>query len=612
MSGNPFRRPAPPLPISTNVENDVKVAPESAPPGAYTYNVRLARCHILTLHQAGRRSSKPVKRVRIQTPPPLSPDTPAEEYPVWPTAEQFQSNSSAPPLAASNERFVLPFPAMDRGSEEDQHQDAEVLENTRRNSGGDAAGFGLGSGGVPNPFAKTSERSDQKVEQKNVSQELDWSAAQKGAAEKAKAAETKQKAGLDVDSFTRLLLTGKAASGSADARSMVTTTSTPQPMSNTAGREATPRAAPPARSNPAQYTQTQDDDRDLSDLESASSDESDDEYTTPLSRKIEQPEIEKESIPAPPSQPAPQAPRGPQTVGFSDWDSFDIALPTSTPKVVPPTFASKPAPPPSRRNRAHSGDSPSESPQPEPSKLLAPRPPRPRKTSSHLDPMDLPSPDAIPAQPSMPAPPRPRAHSNLSIKSSNSSTMDTPTETPPSPTAPTPAHLAATSRVRDRGDSTASTASYTPSLTTTAKPVPPPARRAAPKPPGTLTTSISQPYSNETDQGRRLSPAGLPVDPGRRPSPAGLSSLNSARSSPNAARTATMPPPPPPKRRGSSKGSLDISDSRRGSATRSSQDGARPALAAVYGEDEPRVKNDMFADLDALQKEVDALRKSFG
>jgi len=60
---------------------------------------------------------------------------------------------------------------------------------------------------------------------------------------------------------------------------------------------------------------------------------------------------------------------------------------------------------------------------------------------------------------------------------------------------------------------------------------------------------------------------------------------------------------------------LDISDSRRGSATRSSQDGARPVLAAVYGEDErggSGVKKDMFADLDALQKEVDALRKSFG
>jgi len=55
---------------------------------------------------------------------------------------------------------------------------------------------------------------------------------------------------------------------------------------------------------------------------------------------------------------------------------------------------------------------------------------------------------------------------------------------------------------------------------------------------------------------------------------------------------------------------LDISDSRRGSATRPSQDGGRPSLAVVYGEDEQGgVKKDMFADLDALQKEIDALRK---
>jgi len=495
---------------------------------------------------------------------------------------------------------------MDKDPEEDQHQDAEVLENTRRNSGGDAAGLRVANGSAPNPFTKTlasmENKYNQKVEQKIGSQGLDWSAAEKGAAEKAKAAEKKQKVGLDVDSFTRLLLTGKTASGSAGASSAAIAALTPQPTSNTGVTGATFGVAPSARPNVKTNTQTQDDERDLSDLESASSDESDEEYTTPLSRKIEQADIEKRSIPAPSIQPVP---RGPQTVGFSDWDSFDSTLPstssTSTTSKPPPALALKPAPPPSRRNRAHSGDSPSESPQPEAAKLLAPRPPRPRKTSSHLDPTDLP--DVLPPQPSMPAPPRPRAHSNLSIKSSNSSTMDTPTETPPSPTGPI-AHSA----LRLRGDSTASTSSLTPSLT--AKPPPPPARRAAPKPPSAtalLTTNTSQSVPDDTT---------TYLDVGRRPSPAGLSS--SARSSPNASsRTAlsAMPPPPPPKRRGSSKGSLDISNSRRGSATRPSQEGARPSLAAaMYAEDDEQggvMKKDMFADLDALQKEVDALRKQY-
>jgi len=74
-----------------------------------------------------------------------------------------------------------------------------------------------------------------------------------------------------------------------------------------------------------------------------------------------------------------------------------------------------------------------------------------------------------------------------------------------------------------------------------------------------------------------------------------------------------MPPPPPPRRRGSSKGSIDLPESRRGSyADRplTSVESVRPSLGIVQDQSQDlRSKSDMFADLDALQKEVEALKR---
>lgn len=85
-----------------------------------------------------------------------------------------------------------------------------------------------------------------------------------------------------------------------------------------------------------------------------------------------------------------------------------------------------------------------------------------------------------------------------------------------------------------------------------------------------------------------------------------------------------MPPPPPPRRRGSSKGSIEIGggggDSRRSSyaeRVRTSRESGRPSLRELQLAEEEgdgegggqgeRKGSDMFADLDALQREVDAL-----
>jgi hypothetical protein len=80
-----------------------------------------------------------------------------------------------------------------------------------------------------------------------------------------------------------------------------------------------------------------------------------------------------------------------------------------------------------------------------------------------------------------------------------------------------------------------------------------------------------------------------------------------------------IPPRPPPRQRGSSRGSVDAPGPTPG---RTSEDSVRilaSALAEEAGEGEapslptvPSAANDILADLDALQREVDAFRAQQG
>jgi hypothetical protein len=320
------------------------------------------------------------------------------------------------------------------------------------------------------------------------------------------------------------------------------------------------------------------DSSDRSDLESASSDEDSDDH----------PQMDQEASKADRHNPAapirPPASNGPQTVSFSDWDTFDSALPSRAsvnpaPAGIdtPPLSAPRPPPPPTRRLKPQTGETPIDQASAAlASQQIAPPAPRSRQTSTSETPSPgttSPNPPKAPSPLPLPVPPRRRAHSNLSTNSATSS-LDVPIVDAPNPPI--------TQRPR-RGDSTASNASVGAGKSA-APPPPPPARRFIPKTPA-------------QDAGEQ----GLQSD-----------AFNNAQYTQR--DSISMPPPPPPRRRGSSKGSIDLPDSRRGSyadrPTRTSVESVRPSLGIMQDQSQDsRSKSDMFADLDALQKEVEALKR---
>jgi len=418
------------------------------------------------------------------------------------------------------------------------------------------------NGGTFNPFAKTLESIESKYnakkEQSAGGSGVNWAAAETAAAAKRPAPKP---AAMDVDSFKRLLMTGKASE--AASREDVQTPQTP--FSRTPSSLAQDRTA-------SSSTNTVVDGSDRSDLESASSDEDSDDRAQ-VDQGVSKAAGNNLAAPT-----RPAASQGPQTVSFSDWDTFDSALPSKGSNNLapieidtPPLSAPRPPPPPSRRLKGQMGESASDQvPAALSSQQTLPAPPRSRQTSTSETPSPgttSPNPPKAPSPLTLPIPPRRRAHSNLSTNSATSS-LDMPTgDAPTLPIAQRPR----------RGDSIASNASAGAGKPAAAPP-PPPARRFTPKTPTQPETADLVIDTQHTQRG-----------------------------------SISMPPPPPPRRRGSSKGSIDLPESRRGSyadRSRTSVESVRPSVSIMQDQSQDsRSKSDMFADLDALQKEVEALKR---
>lgn len=400
------------------------------------------------------------------------------------------------------------------------------------------------------------------------------------------------KPAMDVDTFTRMLLTGNSASSS------------PAPMTPSNGPTATESSS-------------------LGDLHpespSASDDEHDDvhadhEYEQ-YSGLVAAPEpLPKKPKPPPPAHHHGKAlPRkGPQTVSFADFDSPDFSTPAlpspSSPKpqlLRSPSNLNKPLPPPPPPQSTSpeqstptpdQSDGPAQSPQPSDNafqQLQSKKPPPPplSRRSSQL----------------RSASGRPRSGSNLS----RSSVPDDYTETTTAPTT---------------------------------KPPPPPTRRA----PHSGSVADRAPEADNMAAAPRVPPPPpsrkqRPPSVSRTPSSQSVASLNQRRVSPV---TTQMPPPPPPRRSDAKRQSLDgtflgpsgsgarrLSDTSRRSSGASfhSAGGRTPSVTSIPTVDEgdsgddrastatpqPQVTaepatqtaggTDILADMSAMQREIDAL-----
>ena len=173
-SSNPFRnrtatenRPQPTLDFSS-----IDTAPRPPPPTSFNVSQSSSSSDVADVHQ---KRDKPVKKVRVVSPPPLSPDSPQ-----WP--------ADVPPYG--QEAGVAEFISEGEGEAWPQGHETN-------------AGFGE----APNPFNTTL----QDMEDASKIEQLHEERREEGAALKAA---NSGKGGMDVDAFKRLLLTGDSGTSS--------------------------------------------------------------------------------------------------------------------------------------------------------------------------------------------------------------------------------------------------------------------------------------------------------------------------------------------------------------------------------------------------------------
>ncbi|KAI9721411.1 MAG: hypothetical protein M1828_005161 [Chrysothrix sp. TS-e1954] len=544
-AGNPFRRRPTgeqPTIAPPPLEQEAQVTPERG---------------------AGRKnSSTTVKRVRIQTPPPLSPDTPV------PVADEsladrlnYTQRSGSPP----------PPPAYDAqpGNEDDPFSrdeavaplpEGEVLDNTLKNAKS-STDRPNATGGIVNPFSRTletlephqRERTGDDGKQDNLTSSNDDARAPSSSV-------------LDVDSFTRMLMTGsKDGVLSREGRE----------YENSSNSDIAKASRQVSRGDIPQEHDS------LSDADTTSDDA---EASTRKEDKAVRPK------PPPPKHRHGKSVlhTGPQTVPFTD---FTASEPSAT-LSQPPQSTSVDLPP---------------LPQP-PEPMSQSAEPRPySKDETKDDPVsmrrDITNTDLPSASSRVKPPPIPLAR--------RSTPKHGPRQASPDTASAEPSRRPSGPEARHSVDSIASNKMAK-------APPPPPSRRGTVKSKplsdqsstseaGSVmeTSSFAENYSSTTE-----------ASSGRRsPTP-----MNSSSRSSSISEKPPMPPPPPPRRRGSTKSSVASSRHEQTSSSnvnrRTSQESGRSISGANETTDSSTEtkrssSGDVLADLSALQAEVDALRHSF-
>ncbi|OAA77683.1 hypothetical protein LEL_04506 [Akanthomyces lecanii RCEF 1005] len=459
------------------------------------------------------RKQKPMKKVRVLTPPPLSPDSPE-----WPEVEpMYRTGAGLVPPPVDYDPFG--------GSATDESdRDSTVTPPYQRPAAGGFAAAPPAPGGPPgNPFSRTL----QDMEDTANKEELDLQQREEGEVLKAANADTPA---LNVDAFKRLLLTGNSglqgsqqsaddqglASVNAEANKIVAAPDSAPEDSQANSDKGSPkqdqRVASPSASNK---------DKKLVPPPPPSSRHGKTikgEQTKPTQSESEHQHVLLETKPTP---------HIPSVDGIESASDEDSSTDSPPPEAATPTSAKKPAPaPPPRRGHARSDTRSNLSP-------LKPADDESESRSS-LDSthrQDAGGGEKPRAQIPVPPPPR-RPH--VAPKQSNS-------------TGPSPSVSSSSIPQRNQAETSAVSPNPTSKLGKSPAPPRPPAR-------------------NPSSARRPLGPGGATLE----------------------RRDSMPPPPPPPRHRGSS------SPTRKTSADRPDVDSSKGA--------------DILADLDALRREVEALR----
>lgn len=525
---------------------------------------------------------KPVKKVRVQSPPPSSPESAGAEhtypkYPLPPRDDDYETSDDEEDINGERENpFMNEAPPLAGVA-------AESIASAHTQQTQSPAYTGRGP--PPNPFQKTLE-----------DMERDAKEDVHGPAEQSPPA---AKTGMDVEAFKRLLLTGQgpAPSPGGETASLAETSST--------SRQSIFETTNPLQETPRTSHETEPDDDKRSLLDQSTS--------TPAPQRSSS---RKKKPPPPPAtrhgklikmelkdKARSTELQGRPLAGFAA---------TGPPPLSSPTDVNKPLPPPPEDDAARNsifdkeaaGKLPEVDIDPEADVVPPPRPPTPPNVShSSSTPMQSPPPSTL--RKPMP-PPRRTGHG----RSDSRPAADTPEDQ-----ATTPPRSSLESQ-RSRSSSI---------RLNVAAPAPPPPRRGA----GghhRQSPSVSSPVSTSASSPSfpfPTSPSGGSDDT---PPPQRTASLRkSASSASNRKGHGAVPPPPPPRARGGSKGSTDGGGGGGAGLSRTqSVDSVRRGVAPVDEEEEQEQRGEvvdnldtatsdaavraMLADLDALQREVDAAR----
>lgn len=537
---------------------------------------------------------KPVKKVRVQSPPPSSPESAGAEhtypkYPLPPRDEDDETSAEEDDINGESEDPFMneepPLPAAALAGVGAERIEPLQVQQTQ----GPAY---TGRGPPPNPFQKTLEDMERD--------------AKDGGQVSADPASPAGKAGMDVEAFKRLLLTGQgpAPSPGGETGSLAETSST----SRQSIFETTNPIPQLQQETPRTSHETEPDD--------------DDKRNLINSQSAPAPQRNSSRRKKPPPPPATRHGKlikmelkdQSRSTGLEGRPSIGFAATGPSP-ASPPRDVNKPLPPPPEddavRNSIFDKEAAGKIPEvdidPEADVVPSPRPPTPPNAShSSSTPMQSPPPSTL--RKPMP-PPRRAGHGRTDSKPQ----AELPDEATTPPRSSLESQRSRSSSIR----------------LNIAAPTPPPPRRAAgghrqspsvSSPASVSGTSPSFPFPTspgESDEATgpaatsstRVSP---PVPPPQR-NPSLRKGGAGAATSNRKGHGGTVPPPPPPRARGGSKGSTD------GGLIRTrSVESARPGVTSVAEESElvegvdTAASDDavraMLADLDALQREVDAAR----
>lgn len=568
---------------------------------------------------------KPVKKVRVQSPPPSSPESTSAEhtYPKYPL----------PPRDDDDETSSSDSPSVN-GDREDpfQNEAPPIALHTETNVAGPNSFHHrfsptpvgrIGGGPPPNPFQQTLEDMERAaVEGGQAANEQSLGAG---------------KAGMDVEAFKRLLLTGQGPLPSAGRSTGVAGDS--GSITEASSRQSMSEAAPPSPETPRTSHETSEPEADAE---------------------------RRDKAPAPPAQrtgsrkkpPPPPATRHGKLIKVELKDKGlqgtsgrrpslgPIAVSPTSPRrssSTSPTDVNKPLPPPPNRVEDDARDSifdteaagkiPEIDIDPEVDPVPPPRPPTP-PNASHSSSTPVQTPPASTLRKPAP-PPRRQGHARGESKSTVADTSEEVATTPSrssfesqrsrssslrvslsGPPAPPPRRAAS----HRQSPSLSSPASV--HLTSPSYPFP----ASAGSPGGSDAPASYHPTdasSSSTSLGAPSGAAGSAKFSPPPPPPQRNASVRksigarpmASESTPRKSSAGSVPPPPPPRARGSSKGSMDgPTGLGRADSMRSPPDGAVPeeaeATADTAASDE--ALKAMLADLDALQREVDAARAAAG